>query len=70
MKLTVCYHRDAESWWADSPSVPGFYAAAEDFSELVALVRDGLAFHFDVDEDRIEIFEQFEDPRTYLEAGV
>jgi predicted RNase H-like HicB family nuclease len=55
MKITVHYHHEGEGWWADAEEAPGFTAAAATFAEVRDQVRDGLAFHFDVDPDTIEI---------------
>ena len=46
--LTLHFERPLESggpgrWWASAPS---YSAAADSFEELLALLREGLAFHF------------------------
>lgn len=45
--VTVVYHHDSGSWWADSPQLEGFSAAADSFTELRAEVRGGVAFYLD-----------------------
>jgi predicted RNase H-like HicB family nuclease len=41
---TVQYRREPEGWWAESPELPGFSAAGEDFAEVRRLAREGLQF--------------------------
>lgn len=40
----VVYHREVDGWWAESPDVEGWSAAADSFPELEALVFEGLVF--------------------------
>lgn len=40
----VIYHRETDGWWAESPDVPGWSAAASGFAELVELAREGIPF--------------------------
>ncbi len=49
MGITVTYHHENGTWWADSEDVAGFYAAAQSLAEARREVRDGLQFHFDTD---------------------
>lgn len=35
--LRVIYHAEPEGWWAESPDLDGWYAAAESYEELRAL---------------------------------
>lgn len=42
--ITIHYHAEGDSWWADSPDIEGFTAAAASFDELRPLVRQGVAF--------------------------
>lgn len=53
--VRVVYHNETDTWWAESPDVPGFSAAAESLDDLRELVRTGLTFHLG---DQIEIFEE------------
>ena len=46
-RVTVIYHHEGNSWWAESNDLPGFSAAADTREELDALVREGVNFHFD-----------------------
>jgi len=62
MKVTVTYHLEDGTWWAESDEVPGFFAAGQSLSETRALVRSGLAFHFDgVDVGELDIREARDD---------
>ena len=47
--VRVTYHREGDSWWADSVDVPGYYAGASAVGELHELVREGLKFHLAAD---------------------
>ena len=33
-RITIQYHQEHDSWWAESPDVPGFTSAASDFNSL------------------------------------
>lgn len=46
-QITVTVHREEDSWWADSVSVPGFSAAAETLEKLRDEIRQGVAFAID-----------------------
>jgi len=39
----VRYHQEQDSWWAESPELDGWTAAAATLSELRALVREAVA---------------------------
>jgi predicted RNase H-like HicB family nuclease len=43
MTVHVQYHEDRDSWWAESPELDGWTAAAATLSELRALVREAVA---------------------------
>lgn len=47
-EVRVVYHRDDETWWAESPNVPGYTALADSLSQLREQVFEGLAFHSEV----------------------
>lgn len=55
MNVTVVLHDETASWWAESPDVPGFSAAADSPSELVADVRDGLAYFLGLEPDDLHL---------------
>lgn len=48
-EIRVTYHHEDGTWWAESVDVPGFTAAADALPELRQLVREGLAFHLDLE---------------------
>lgn len=58
-QVRVIYHQEAGSWWADSPDLDGFVAAADTIDQLRELVREGVAFHqeTDVPEDLLEVMD-------------
>lgn len=58
--IRVVYHREGESWWAESPDVDGYTAAAASLSDLRGLVRGGLPFLLDTIEVMVD---------EYLEDG-
>jgi hypothetical protein len=49
----VIYHFDDGNWWADSPDVDRWSAAAPDVAALVQLVVEGVPFA--LEEDDVEI---------------
>jgi hypothetical protein len=54
--VNVIYHYDAGSWWADSPDIDRWSAAADEISELVELVVDGVPFALEKDDVEISHF--------------
>jgi len=46
-EVLVTYHFEPESWWADSPTLPGWFAADPDLQELRRLVHESLELHFE-----------------------
>ena len=54
--VRVIYHQEPEGWWAESPDVPGWSAAGESYSEVRALVEEGLRIALGRDEVSIEHF--------------
>jgi predicted RNase H-like HicB family nuclease len=49
--IPVVYHPDPDGWWADSPKVEGWSAAANTIDELRALVEEGVRFALDDPDD-------------------
>jgi hypothetical protein len=41
--VRVIYHREVDGWWAESPDVERWSAAADSLPELGVLVSEGLA---------------------------
>lgn len=60
MDVTVRYHHEPDGYWADSPDVEGLTAVGATLSEVRELVRDGLPFYLDTDEE-IDLRESFDD---------
>ena len=46
-EVRIRYHHEPEGWWADSPDLPGFSAAAETFSEVRDMATRGVEFATD-----------------------
>lgn len=46
-QITVRIHNESGVWWAESPEVPGFSAAADTRDELRELIREGVAYALD-----------------------
>lgn len=49
--VLVTIHTEDGTWWADSPTIPGFYAMADTRQELLHEVRESLEFAADDLED-------------------
>lgn len=43
-QITVIYHQESGTWWAESPNLPGFSSAADSLTELRRLTREGVSF--------------------------
>lgn len=52
--VRVTYHREDGSWWAESPDLEGFSAAADSLGELRLLVSEGAEF---ATGDAVRLFE-------------
>lgn len=42
--IRVIYHHEVEGWWAESPDVKGWIAAADTYPEILKLVEEGIPF--------------------------
>ena len=42
--VRVIYHHETDGWWAESPDVEGWSAAADTYAELVKLAAEGVPF--------------------------
>ena len=42
--VRVIHHHEPDGWWAESPDVQGWYAAAGSYAELVELAEEGVPF--------------------------
>lgn len=40
--IRILHHPDADGWWAESPDVEGWSAAAATYTEVVKLANDGI----------------------------
>ncbi len=52
--IRVIYRREVEGWWAESPDVDGWTAAADTYEELRDLVENGVRFALETDDIVIE----------------
>lgn len=43
-RISVHYHEDDGAWWADSPDIDGWTAAADTLTELRTIVAEGVEF--------------------------
>lgn len=58
--VTVVYHLEDGSWWAEADEVPGFVAGADTFEETRDRVHEGLEF----DLEPVEVDERFDEEAT------
>lgn len=42
--VRVIYHHEHDGWWAESPDIEGWSAAADSYPEVVKLTEQGIAF--------------------------
>jgi predicted RNase H-like HicB family nuclease len=42
--VRVIYHREGDSWWAESPDVDRWYAAGATYAEVLGLAEEGVPF--------------------------
>ncbi len=47
--VRIVYHREPGGWWAESPDIERWSAAADTYAEVVALAEEGIAFVLDED---------------------
>ncbi|MER7762205.1 type II toxin-antitoxin system HicB family antitoxin [Streptomyces sp. NPDC097619] len=59
--ITVLYHQEGGSWWAESRDVAGFAAVGDSLAEVRGLVQDGLPFY--LEGEPFEFREQVSQPR-------
>lgn len=59
----VVLHRDGGSFWAESEQVPGWTAAANDVTELLQMIHEGVPFALDREPDQLDIRMEWEDGR-------
>lgn len=51
--VRVIYHYEDGTWWADSPNIERWTAAADTVEDLIPLVIDGVSFALDTDDVRL-----------------
>ena len=51
--ITVTYHHEETTWWAESDDLPGFTAVADSISELQSLTYEGVSFYLDDEPHRV-----------------
>ena len=54
--IRVIYHHEDGAWWAESPDVGGWSAAANSYPETRQLAEDGIRFALERDDVRLEHF--------------
>ena len=42
--IRIVYRHGADGWWCESPDVPGWSGAADSYTEIIKLAKDGIAF--------------------------
>lgn len=62
-RVTVVIHQEPEGWWAESPDLDGWSAAAESLDALREQIRGGLEFFLD---DTVETVEEFAGDRDTI----
>lgn len=67
-RVTIEYHIEPDGWWAESPDLPRWTAAAVTYEELRDLVFEGLAEFGDFDPDQTAVYELITDERLAVEA--
>jgi predicted RNase H-like HicB family nuclease len=45
--VRIIYHREPDGWWAESPGMERWSAAADAFAEVARLAEEGIAFVLD-----------------------
>lgn len=56
--ISMTYHHEGQTWWADSADLPGFTAAAPTLTELREEVAAGVAFELDDEPVRVLLFDE------------
>jgi predicted RNase H-like HicB family nuclease len=54
--IRVIYHHEDGAWWAESPDVVGWSAAANSYPATRQLAEDGIRFALERDDVRLEHF--------------
>lgn len=54
--IRVIHHHEDSKWWAESPDLPGWFAAADTYAEAHPLAEDGIRFALESADVTIEHF--------------
>lgn len=54
--IRVIYRREGDGWWAESPDVERWYAAADSYAEVAKLTEESIRFAFERDDVELEHF--------------
>jgi predicted RNase H-like HicB family nuclease len=52
--IRVIYHHEPDGWWAESPGVAGWYAAASTYEDCRKLAEEGIRFALERDDVSVE----------------
>jgi len=55
-RVRVIHHYENDSWWAESPDVPEWFAAADTYEEAHRLAEEGIRFALEREDVTIEHF--------------
>jgi predicted RNase H-like HicB family nuclease len=64
-KITLVFHREPECWWAESPDLERYTAAAPTYEELRRMIVEELPVFKG---EELEFFEIFEEPEQVKTA--
>jgi predicted RNase H-like HicB family nuclease len=70
MEVVVTYHKEAGTFWADSPTIDGYSAVGESLHEVRELVHSGVPFFLDLPLEDIDLREQTPDGRPIVDLVV
>ena len=54
--IRVIYHHEDDGWWAESPDVERWTAAASSYAEVVKLAEEGVRFALEREDVELEHF--------------
>lgn len=54
--IRVIYHHEDDGWWAESPDVERWTAAADSYAALVKLAEEGIPFALEREDVELEHF--------------
>lgn len=66
--VSVRYHHEGSSWWAESPELEGFVAVGSSLPEVRELVHEGVPFY--ADNEHVEILEAHEKDAVVVQVNV